>query len=630
VKGKDSEELFMIVENMLHKLQNRMEEEVGNCQGIIDTLHHGRLNLGKGRKVDLSAQMMLSDDNAGRAPARPAEKVQPDMSPSPTQSPRIETLGATWPTERTKMRVDKSLTEQLNMDATTSTWATPVTRFAEEVNLKSSEPQPSSNGLPCENEVGGLATASASTSALVTYKQQATNASKDSGDEDWDHQEAKPREMSTMTIEQHRIAKMRSTEKINMTRRKSDYDVPAGITPWQERLVRIVNHRAVELLVGFCILANTISIGFQASWVVQNPSSPDIPGFGALDVLFTFVFTSELGLRMASEGRTFFKSINPNVKWNVFDFVVVGCALLEFLTSFLDAALPNMSGLRMLRTLRLMRIFRVIRVMRFFRDLRIMIAGIVTSMRPLLWAIVLLLVIMYMYGVLVLMVVGDELKMQAELGDRYKNDDVRMNVILGYFGDLELTIWTLSKAILMGIDWGQAADALNSLHWVLGYSFAIYVSFAVLCVMNIITGLFIDNATKNAQKDADIVWMEQQDARDKMNKEIEELFVLADIDHDGFVDYEEFEASITTWKMQSALQRLGVPVGTETAAGLFALLDFDNQGCIKIEDFGCILPQLNGQARSIDIAKLKHDTKRMGQRLNDLCEICERNFRILY
>merc|ERR1712226_1693429 len=224
-----------------------------------------------------------------------------------------------------------------------------------------------------------------------------------------------------------------------------------------------------------------------------------------------------------------------------------------------------------------------------------------------------------MYGVLVLMVIGDYLHNHQDPDNIDKT--VEIDLILDLFGDLEACFWTLFKAVLHGIDWGIAADALASLNWVLGYSFGVYVAFALLCVMNIITGLFIDNANKNAQKDADIVWMEQQESREKMNKEIEELFVLADVDKNGYVDFEEFEKSIGTWKMQAAFGRMGVPVGTETAAGLFTLLDFDGRGSIKIDDFCTILPQLNGQARSIDIAKLKHDTKQMGVRLSQLCEL---------
>jgi len=258
-----------------------------------------------------------------------------------------------------------------------------------------------------------------------------------------------------------------------------------------------------------------------------------------------------------------------------------------------------------------------------------MIAGVVGSLKPLLWACLLMLVIMYMYGVLVLMVIGDELRIRADFPED-ANVDADMETILMYFGDLTTSIWTLCKSVLRGADWGEAADALRSLSQIIGYSFGVYIAFILLCLFNIITGVFIENAAKNVQKDADTVWMEEQAARDSLNKEIEGLFFLADTNQDGYVDFDEFAAKIGCWKMQDAFARMGVPLGTETAAGLFTLLDFDGKGAIKVEDFATIIPKLHGQARSIDIAKLKHDTTKMGKRINDLCELCERNFKILY
>merc|ERR1712232_660593 len=212
----------------------------------------------------------------------------------------------------------------------------------------------------------------------------------------------------------------------------------------------------VELLVGVCILGNTVSIGYQASWGVTNWEDGDIPGFDILDYFFTFIFTTELVLRIIAEGKAFYNEENPNVKWNLFDFVVVGSALLELLTSIIGAALPNVSALRMLRTLRLMRIFRVIRVMRFFRDLRVMMMGIVSSLKPLLWACLLLLIIMYMYGVLVLMMIGDEIQTRVDFPDA-ANENADMVLILFFFGDLVTAIWTLFKSILRGSNWGEAA-----------------------------------------------------------------------------------------------------------------------------------------------------------------------------
>merc|ERR1719240_877562 len=124
--------------------------------------------------------------------------------------------------------------------------------------------------------------------------------------------------------------------------------------------------------------------------------------------------------------------------------------------------------------------------------------------------------------------------------------------------------------------------------------------------------------------------MEEQAERERIGEEIEKLFMEADADKNGSIDYDEFATTIGDWKVQATLTRMGLHVGTETAAGLFMLLDLEGQGMIKISDFAYVIPQIHGHAKSIDVAKLKFDIRNIGKRMNDLCQLCERNFKIMY
>merc|ERR1719410_2607233 len=60
----------------------------------------------------------------------------------------------------------------------------------------------------------------------------------------------------------------------------------------------------------------------------------------------------------------------------------------------------GISSLRVLKGLRIFRVLRVIRVLRFFRDLRMMACSIMQSLGSLCWAMLLLLVIMYLFTAL--------------------------------------------------------------------------------------------------------------------------------------------------------------------------------------------------------------------------------------
>merc|ERR1712130_859042 len=48
---------------------------------------------------------------------------------------------------------------------------------------------------------------------------------------------------------------------------------------------------------------------------------------------------------------------------------------------------------------------------------------------------------------------------------------------------------------------------------------------------------------------------------------------------------------------------------------LFQLLDFDNTGTISLDEVAFGLQRLHGEARSIDIARIMHETQKLGRQI---------------
>merc|ERR1712085_233238 len=59
----------------------------------------------------------------------------------------------------------------------------------------------------------------------------------------------------------------------------------------------------------------------------------------------------------------------------------------------------------------------------------------------------------------------------------------------------------------------------------------------------------------------------------------------------------------------------------ETGSGLFELLDFDGDGRLQIDEFAYGLLQLHGNARSIDMVRLKHDALKLAEQLEDISKM---------
>ncbi|WP_208009803.1 ion transporter [Nesterenkonia sphaerica] len=110
---------------------------------------------------------------------------------------------------------------------------------------------------------------------------------------------------------------------------------------WRRRLGAWVESTAVERFVIAVILLNAVVLGMETSPALMNAFGGVLIG---IDAACLAIFVLEISLKLVAFGWRFFRS-----PWNVFDFVVVGIALV-----------PAGAGFEVLRTLRVLRVLRLI------------------------------------------------------------------------------------------------------------------------------------------------------------------------------------------------------------------------------------------------------------------------------
>ncbi len=120
------------------------------------------------------------------------------------------------------------------------------------------------------------------------------------------------------------------------------------------------------------IIINAIILGMETSPTVMAHIGPQLL---ALDSLILGVFVVEIGLKLIAQGPGFFRR-----GWNIFDFAVVGIALV-----------PASGPLAILRALR---ILRVLRLLSMLPRLRFVVEALLHSL-PGLGSIALLMVVVY-------------------------------------------------------------------------------------------------------------------------------------------------------------------------------------------------------------------------------------------
>eukprot|EP00746_Dinoflagellata_sp_MGD_P142483 gnl/MRDRNA2_/MRDRNA2_75441_c0_seq1.p1 gnl/MRDRNA2_/MRDRNA2_75441_c0~~gnl/MRDRNA2_/MRDRNA2_75441_c0_seq1.p1 ORF type:complete len:620 (+),score=98.36 gnl/MRDRNA2_/MRDRNA2_75441_c0_seq1:213-1862(+) len=367
-------------------------------------------------------------------------------------------------------------------------------------------------------------------------------------------------------------------------------------------------------LIGFLIICSTVMIGVQAEWESQHIGQATPSFFHWAEVIFCVLFALELFLRLAADGSQFLTC--PEWRWNIFDLVIVLASSTEMLLTFLlpGRDFAGFLALRAVKTLRLVRTVRAVRVMKCFRELRLVVYGILSSVSSLFWLIWLLVFFMFMVALFITQTITSEMTM-AKNGLSRAEEEVMM-----YFGGFLPTVYTLYMAISNGISWGVLADALWEVSPSLGVLMAAYIAFAVFAVLNVVTGVFVENANRASAKDSDHCLLEDTTERQKHIEAVVELFHEANNDGSGQLSLKEFESNFLNPHVKAYFRLLDLDIEMISAKKVFHLLDFDGSGYVDIDEFvgGCT--RLRGQAKAIDIAMLQSRSNKMCKFLNNLQE----------
>eukprot|EP00931_Biecheleriopsis_adriatica_P104276 TRINITY_DN78964_c0_g1_i1.p1 TRINITY_DN78964_c0_g1~~TRINITY_DN78964_c0_g1_i1.p1 ORF type:complete len:638 (+),score=135.87 TRINITY_DN78964_c0_g1_i1:66-1979(+) len=361
-----------------------------------------------------------------------------------------------------------------------------------------------------------------------------------------------------------------------------------------------IRQTSFDAVIITCIVLNAIAIGIQSDWMLLNIGKEEPVVFKVFERIFAFIFLSELLARLTAFGFGGYYC-GPEWRWAIFDSVIVFLQIFEEITAIVagaeNAGGGNFGFMRILRILRLIRILRLVRILRFVQELRTMVMSIAGSMKSLAWTLVLMLLMMYVIGVYFCQIIADEgLELHA------KGEDISLKEpnLMFYYGGLVRSVISLYQAMTGGVDWNDLSKPLeNAISPWLSLVFSLYIAFAVLAMMNVVTGVFVESALLTAREDRDKEVLSQ----------VRQLFLSADADQNGMISWEEFATTMDSPNFTKYLSSLDID--ESEAQGLFLLLDTDESGAIDSEEFIQGIIKLRGPARAIDVSTLMYTNKRM-------------------
>jgi len=369
-----------------------------------------------------------------------------------------------------------------------------------------------------------------------------------------------------------------------------------------------VQSPSFDILVLFALMTNAVFIGLQAN---QNASKQDPPAhYSMADMMFCAFFAGELALRIFAYGGEFFKF---GEWWNYFDLALVMLQMGEEITAASlgprnQSMLQNLSGMRILRILRLLRVLRVLRVIKFVGELKKVVYLIFGSLPSFFWTLVLLSLMIYVLAVFFTQLVADSPPPIDEGGSEH------WEALKERFGSTMTSALTLYKTVSGGVDWEEiSTPIMEYISPPVAAIFVLYSLFAVLVLLNLVTGVFVDGAMRLSRADLEL------DLFEKACK----LLDRVDVDQTGDISWAEFEAKLESSEMLHFFEALEISMSR--AGDLFQIIDTNSNGALSLEELVAGSLMLQGPAKAIDVAALsKYMHEVMDVVLDDLEAIFEK------
>lgn len=326
--------------------------------------------------------------------------------------------------------------------------------------------------------------------------------------------------------------------------------------------------------------------------------------FFFVDTFFAVLFFVEMLLRQNQLGWDYFAD-----PWNFFDYgiVVVNCVDIVVSVMSIDGSGAQLAST--MRVLRLLRVARSIRGIKMFFGMWMVIEGLVTSLKALVWTGLLLIIMIYVFGVSLMTLVDQEPNIREEMANFYM-----------YAGSVRNSLVTILQVLTLD-DWAsgpgrELMEAGCTPGLVIIILAIVVLNFGVL---NIIIALMVEQMAR-------LIKSAETSNGKKIGKTEEQIlaslgydFHEADVDDSGELDIDEFLALIRTDAIAFKLRLLGIQI--EEAESFFYLMDVDNSGYLSPEEFIDGLQRIRGLAKGKDICQLICFAQRGAMKARDNCQV---------
>jgi voltage-gated sodium channel len=336
---------------------------------------------------------------------------------------------------------------------------------------------------------------------------------------------------------------------------------------------QVLNARGFKLTMAMVILFNLGLVVKETDLRAQGHDMPTYLTIVNLSLILFYVL--EILLRIYVLRRKFWS------RWsNLFDlFVVVadiGAGLVTIIHG--STAGPSISLLRILRLGRMLRVFRVLNI---FRELSMLIHGLASAFKAILWAVVMIFLVLLVWCILSVEWIHPVVQEILQDHGNVLEDCQRCPRAFSTVFDSMLTFM---QTIVAGDSWGNIAVPVIERE---PYTAIIFLGTQIcvqLGLLNLILAVIVDRAREAREEDVELVLSEKAERFKHEKSRLLRMCVALDVDNSGYLTRDELLKGFETHQEFADLLRY-VNITKQDLRMFFDVLDTDSSGEVSYKEF---------------------------------------------
>eukprot|EP00439_Symbiodinium_sp_Y106_P079778 s60_g18.t1 len=343
------------------------------------------------------------------------------------------------------------------------------------------------------------------------------------------------------------------------------------------------------------IMMNAVIIGLETDFPEKFP-------WDIVENIFLVFFTMELGIRIYCLGVFKFFNFrnNPDIAWNLFDFMLVSMGVLSlglhFVAGSEDVLARNATLFRIIRLLRILRVLRIIRIVRFLKQLYLLAYGFIEGTMAVLWVTILASFMLYICAVILVRAYG---RSTAE-------DDPYHDFFISHFGSIPMTMFALFE-LITAPDLAPYREAMFA-NPPLVVFLVVFIILGSFGINGLLVALINESILEKNQARIEADRMDRETKRKTMQQRCGELFDEMDVNRNRVLPRDEIKQC--TEQIAELLESYGVNFQRADLDQMFYVMDYSDTGIIERSEFIQGVVGLCDQIRPMSIMELHYQVSK--------------------